>query len=94
MQTCCIHTHTLSLMTADNYARSVITAAGIRLAQKLIICLDGRAVMRPLIWDTNEKKTHSSSMLCESESGIVQRDGVTHSGVRKLVFVRVYSLNS
>lgn len=66
LRQCNTDTHTHSLMTADNYARSAITAAGIRLAQKLIICLDGRAVMRPLIWDTNEKKTRTVSIVPET----------------------------
>lgn len=81
LRQCNTDTHTHSLMTADNYARSAITAAGIRLAQKLIICLDGRGRYASSNlghkWKENTDCFHlprdSSSMLCESESGIVQR---------------------
>lgn len=101
LRQCNTDTHTHSLMTADNYARSAITAAGIRLAQKLIICLDGRGRYASSNlghkWKENTDCFHrprdSSSMLCESESGIVQRDPQRCENTGK-TFVPVYSLNS
>lgn len=46
-------------MRADNYTLSLITAAGIRPALKLVICLESQAPPRPpLIWDLKLKQRH------------------------------------